>query len=119
MHESGPVPPGYNDAKQFKVCQTDSWLLSVSEPNNCVQINKEVFRVRNILKALSNEIHIVLEPYREVSCFSDFPSDCLTFGIYLVDNLSRLLTVAPLSTISKCVCLPFKRKFVVFPLSHS
>jgi len=117
VHNFGPVPPGYNLSEQFKVCRTDLFLLSISEPDNYINIGSDIGVVRNILKC-GCDIFIVHENFKELSSFNAYPADSSIFNICYVDKLSGILAVSPLIGVKKCVRLPKGRKSVVLPMIH-
>ena len=82
-------------------------------------LNDSIVVVRNILKTASSDIVFVYQNFNQMSNFFDYPTKSELFNIYEVTNLVPGFYCAPLTQVQgKAFLMPYKNKFVVFPLVH-
>ena len=106
-HCDGPVPHGYRAVTQYKQLNAMCGCVSISEGNNCIEIDNEICLVRNILMH-EGRVFLVCERFLERSSLFTFPLNSADIDILKVKRLSGHLDVVQCSSI--------KRKFVL--LSH-
>lgn len=116
----GPLPCGYDEKNtlQYRQIYTNNVFLSVSEGDNCVQLNDGYAIIQNIISVPnSREVLVVVERFSKKSSFFDYPCDSSLLGIVKASNLSGHLIAVPLSSIKKkSVALPYGSKYILIPL---
>ena len=121
-HFDGPVPLGYEGARQYSQLWRGGIFLSLDVRDNCVaQDDMLPALIRNIL-LIADQYFIVCESFGVVSDLFDDPLPSSSLAIFKASVPSRNLKVLPVTeAILKCVCLPLPNdpeKFAVFPLLH-
>ena len=119
-HALGPVPATVGNCIQFKeIYFNGCFYSSILNGDNCVIVNNLFYLIRNIL-AVDNcrEPVLVLERFSRTSAFFGYPLSSSQLGIVKASGLSGHLQTARISEVQrKCVLLPYKRKYVLLPLS--
>jgi hypothetical protein len=121
-HFDGPVPLGYEGARQYSQLWRGGIFLSLDVRDNCVaQDDMLPALIRNIL-LIADQYFIVCESFGVVSDLFDDPLPSSSLAIFKASVPSRNLKVLPVTeAILKCVSLPLPNdpeKFAVFPLLH-
>ena len=120
-HWSGPVTPGFLNARQFKRVKTNKYDFDLSAGNNCIMLHGGVpARIKNILK-IANDVSLICANFEFVSDAFTYPLPSSKLGICKVKSESTDLFAVSLSEIrSKCVCWPLNDddSFAVIPLLH-
>lgn len=103
--------------KQYKKLFFQQFMLSVAEPDNCCFIENEIILIKNIIVDKEDKILIIGQKFLKQSDFYGCPSSS-DIGIYLVTDLSPLLSYHTDKISYKCMKLDFGDKNVTFPLLH-
>ena len=91
--------------------------ISLKNPDNCVQIGKEVCLIKNILYKEKKGVKLIYESFLHDPSYFLYPLSSLKLGIHKVSLLSNYLKVCSLEEITcKYLRLPYKEKFVEIPL---
>lgn len=118
-HKDGPHP---NDLPshftQYKQFINNGTLISLTEGNNYVLFNGDIFVVKNILKG-KDISHLVCSKFLEKSSFFTYPIDSLNLQISFVKQLEQSLTIIPTQPVSKATLLQYMDGFVAYPLLHT
>jgi len=119
-HCTGPVPDGFEKAKQFSKLLVNGMQLSVGQRDSCVQLlDKSVVVVRNILQVDTTAV-ILCSKFETVSDFFVYPLPSSCINIFRVSQLDRSYHCAHVDEIThKSVLLTDQSDFVVFPLLHT
>ena len=122
-HNDGPMPIVHRHCLQFKQYHGPIYFIATSQGNNCVQVEDKIGLVTNILQdPMSNEennVMILFEAYENCESFFMEPLDSKSLSIFFVTKQSGIKVIFPITSISaKCLSLPYKSGFVVFPQMH-
>lgn len=118
IHRSGPILEAAET--QFGALKTAHWIVTVKEPDNCCKVGETVVIVNNFVNnSKCNRMMVVGKRYLSTTDIYDKPCCSSVFGSVLVSNLSSNLEMWPVSEITtKCLRIPFREGFAVFPLLH-
>uniref|UniRef100_A0A1Y1KH95 Transposase domain-containing protein n=1 Tax=Photinus pyralis TaxID=7054 RepID=A0A1Y1KH95_PHOPY len=107
---------------QYFECQKlclKSYCLSVNEPDNCIFVNNQVYVIILIFNR-NGCYHLKIVPYRYQYDMYKVPNRSSELGIIYVERLSvyteKVITLESIGY--KCVKMPHKDGFAVFPLVH-
>ncbi len=124
IHRNGPLPEG----RQFGACDQyaevvvgstgQDTVISITEGNDCVKVNDNVVKVRNILDT-GDDILIVYSVYNKDEAFYTYPLDSRVLDIHKVSDLGGLDTCPLASLTTKYVLLALSNKEVALPLIHT
>lgn len=108
-HRHGPVPDGFNYAKQFSLLKVGHFMINVKRsPADCcvvVRDNKRVLVV-NVLE-MKGSLFIVCNPFKGLTDLFAYPLPSSSIGIYKASGVSKELLVMSVSEIMcKCFFLP-------------
>lgn len=119
-HTHGPVPRQFEAYPQYQELHLPDCYISIHEGDNCVLIGDKVALVRNILtNTQDTEKLVVYEKFGNMTNFFTYPLQSMDLRIAKVTDLTGNLSVCPVSSVvCKCVLLPFRRKYIAFPLIH-
>ncbi|KAK0145122.1 hypothetical protein N1851_015976 [Merluccius polli] len=117
-HGSGPVPPNFEYATQFKTIQAPAFTLKTDEANSYFYLEGKVKRVKNILH-LNNTVFVAYTEFEEHKPFFDYPLSSSLLNIYEVCRMSETTKTCKLEDIDrKAFVIPIGRTFVTIPLLH-
>lgn len=123
-HIEGPLlhrVPVYKQYKKisFKDCMFSISNYSLSDSYFLTKENK-VIRIDNITLNSENTTLLLGKEFQFYDTFYNYPIDSKLLNIYILDQLSINLEVWPIDSImAKVILLPFKNKWVCFPIIHS
>jgi len=121
-HMEGPLPLSYIGFLQYKQYFGKEFFLSTHTGDNCCIVDGKVGIIKNILVNQapgSCYAYVVFEDFDNKESFFIDPLDSELLSIYIVDKLSGIHHVISLSnSVTKCVLLPYKSKFIVMPQMH-
>lgn len=120
-HSDGPISSTCDPNKQYKAVQFSSFKIS-STPPNCYCSLQNGFVVQVLKISRSNNLMVILcHKFTTVEPFYGSPFTVSSeYEIYEVSDLSpQLLTFSINEIKNKIVLLPYKEKFIAFPLLHS
>jgi hypothetical protein len=122
-HFKGPVPVGFEYAKQYSQLRLSGLFLSLNEQDNCITVDGlGPMLVRNILE-LNGEMWIVCEAFSIALSLFNYPLPSVSLGIVSATGLDTVHSVVPLSSaICKCVRFPIGNgttQCAIIPLVHS
>jgi len=119
-HMAGPTTVAMSYCQQYKQYNGVRYVISVSEGDNCFEVDGKIGLVRNILKDNHSCIgYVVFEEFSAVDSYFVDPLDSKQISIFFVSRLAGTTRVYPLADVNiKYVKLPFKDGFVVMPQMH-
>ncbi|KAL1448276.1 hypothetical protein WDU94_013978 [Cyamophila willieti] len=120
-HSDGPITSTCDPNKQFKSVQFSAFKISSTPPNcYCSLKNGSIVKVVNI--SFSNTSMVILcNKFSMQEYFYGHPFTISSeYDIYAVSSLSRELLIFSVTEIeNKIILLPYKDKFIAYPLLHS
>ena len=117
-HMNGPYPSLYHSWSLYKQAHLPDYMLSLDRRNNCVQIESQIARIRNIFES-EGVCYIMYSIFRDKVEFFDYPMPSSVLHIYVVDGLSDEILICNINAISrKYVVMPCGSQQVAFPLIH-
>ena len=120
-HWSGPLIPGFLNARQFKRMKTEKYDFKLSAGNDCIMLHGGVpAKIKNILM-IENTVRLLCVTFEFVSDVFIYPLPSSKLGICKVRSESKHLFCVSISEIrSKCVCWPLNDddSFAIIPLLH-
>ena len=120
-HNDGSVPVEFFGACQYKEVCTKAFYVSISQGDNCVDVNGQPVSVKNIL-VYRGKTYVVLERFLSVQSLFHYPCDSASLGIFFCSGRNGGLETCPLSSIAnKYVVLPYPQSgcLAAIPLLHS
>ena len=120
-HNAGPVPVLHNNCDQYKK-YLGKYVVSVTKPNNCFEINGHVYLVKNILLKPCAGTFVVVQRFCRKLDFCDFPLPSSKLNIWVVDSLDTNsdFDVFPVDALAnKMILLPYKDVQVAIPFVHT
>jgi len=105
-HKNGPVPYDVTSQQftQYKKYVNGGTLISLSEGDNYIQSNGDIYIVKNILKD-KEASHLVCLKFQNKSSFFTYPIDSSSLDITFVKQPGQSLTIVPTQTVSKVLLL--------------
>lgn len=122
QHTTGPLLSGLNIHKQYKKLIYKKCLFCISgyslSDSYLLTNENKVIRIENITNSENNIFASKKIPV--YNSFYNYPIESKLLNIYLLSRLSLNLEVWPIESImAKVIILPFKDKYVCFPIIHS
>ncbi|XP_043279868.1 uncharacterized protein [Venturia canescens] len=122
-HNEGPLPESCCNP-QYKIIRSSKFTIRAGGQADscCILKNGDIFTVSNIATCRdTQELMIIGRKLAFEDNFFNIPCPSLALGIYKMKNISnQQLSLHPLSDIiNKCVKLPYKSSFVIFPFLHT
>lgn len=119
-HKNGPFPYNVTSQQftQYKKYVNGGTLISLSEGDNYILFNGDIYIVKNILKD-KEASHLVCLKFQNKSSFFTYPIDSSSLDISFVKQPGQSLTIVPTQTVSKVLLLQYKDGFVAYPLLHT
>lgn len=120
-HSNGPITSTCDPYKQYKSVQFSSFKISSTHPNcYCSLQDGSIVKVVNISSSNSSMV-VLCHKFLKVEHFYGSPFTVSSeYDIYVVSRLSKeLLTFSVTEIVNKIILLPYKEKFIAFPLLHS
>lgn len=123
-HYNGPVPDSYKPCQQFKRLKTDTFFIThTCAADNCVVVrSRGPALVRNIVKTMDENVHIVCQCLTGIADLFEYPLPSRSVDICKASGVcAETVTVSISDIIAKCVCLPCQDQdntFAVIPLLH-
>ena len=117
-HNKGPLPDYLDPIKyvQYKELHRSDCIITVSRPDNCVMIQKDIYVVKNIISQHGTTKLICQKFYVKVDFYS-YPLKSSWLNIWSVRRLgSDLLLFQPAQVVCKMLLLPHSGHYVVVPL---
>jgi len=123
LHVNGPLLENCINP-QYKIIQSSNFTIKITgnADNCCILKNGDIFEVQNIASCReTRELMIIGRQLTSKEDFFTIPCQSTLLGIYKVKyTSSKSLSLRSLSAIvNKCVKLPHKSGFVVFPYFHT
>lgn len=122
-HMEGPLPVTHIHCLQFKLYYDGSHYMSVSDGDNCFEIDGKLGVVRNILQDRGDDKscgYVIFEEFIDQNYFFNKPLDSRILAIFYAEKLSGIHTVFSLNiSRTKYVLLPYKNGFVALPQMHT
>jgi hypothetical protein len=124
QHTGAPCLHKIEVYKQYKKIDFKNCIFCISSYSlpDSYFITKEnkVIRIDNIILNLENKTFLLGKQFHSYETFNNYPIDSKLLGIYILDQLSSSLDVWSIDSImAKVMLLPFKNKWVCFPIIHS
>ena len=117
-HTSGPLPPSFHCAQQYKQYDSELFTLKLDQANSHVYIQGEVAKIRNIIVE-KKEVYLVYSKYAHQESYFEYPMPSSSFGIHLVDGLLDMTHHCHIGLVEgKAFLIPHGRQFVAVPLIH-
>lgn len=106
---------------QYRSLETDNYSIKLNAIDSCFRVNGKIVVVKNlILKDADVYTHIVYQAFRNTEDFFGTPVSSNLLGIQTVHDLKMQVKFSKLNQIqSKCVLLPYKRKFLSIPFTSN
>ena len=93
-HSHGPLVEGFVNAVQYKYVQTDQFLLTLSDGNNCIMTSDFVPAVVKNIVTKDNTVYLLCKRFRNLCPTFDYPVLSSALSIFCVDSeLSNLIAV--------------------------
>jgi len=119
-HVAGPTLPDRPARMQYKQYRHEGNIISISQGNNCFNVEGRVAVVKNIVQLFSGAMYAVCQFYDREGCFCSYPLDSSCVGIKTVTQLSGRLHGVPVTDLTeKLILLPFQDGSVAFPQLHN
>ena len=119
-HNAGPLPSSHSKFDQYKK-YLGKYVVSITSPNNCFEVNGSIYLVKNILLKPTEGTFVVVQKFCRNIDFFDFPLNSSRLSIWAVDllNTGSDFDVFPVENLGcKTILLPFKDVYVAIPLLH-
>ncbi|EZA62817.1 hypothetical protein X777_01847, partial [Ooceraea biroi] len=122
-HSEGPVlNRGIRFILQYRKLKTQTYVLSISSPDNYVTIRGNIIiELLNILRLQDQSYCLIGRRFQSVSEFYNYPCSSKLLNIFKVSDISSCIEEFPfISVICKNVLLPGHEKgtYIVYPLLH-
>ncbi|XP_076247885.1 uncharacterized protein LOC143187548 [Calliopsis andreniformis] len=120
-HSEGPLTEHITALKQFKVVDSNNFILKVTDPDNCCCLSDGTIIVVKNLILSDDDYKILGRKFLVLKDFYEKPCKSSKLGIFLVEpyNLGPLEIFNIKYIAYKCVKLEIAEKLVIFPLIHS
>jgi hypothetical protein len=123
-HRDGPLPCGMAAFEQYKQYKSNTLFLSCDFGDNCVEVERKIGIVRNILRKTGDSGHscsVVFSPFERKESLYKQPLLSENLGIFSLSKLCDTSTVHSLSDISRkymLLPLPNETGYAGFPLQE-
>lgn len=121
-HFNGPILRNTTDlTTQYKKLRTRTYVLSISFPDNCVSLEKDIIvQVLNILRLEDQSYSLNCCRFLTTSTFYNYPCSSKLLNILKVSNISSEKEEFPFELVKhKNVLLPYENgTYIAFPLLH-
>jgi len=121
LHYDGPIIPNCRNP-QYKVVKFNGMTFKAGTlADSCCALScGAIVCIKNVAFCAKRNISVIIgQEFLEREHFFNVPCSSSLLDIYSVDSLSDLKSWPLKNIIKKYVKLPYKNKFVVFPLLHS
>jgi hypothetical protein len=93
-----------------------AYQTCVINNNNNNNLNGRIHFIVNIIKSVRG-IFFITQTFKKSGEFYSYPFKSSDIGIFLVSDLSTVISLVSLSNIDKkCVALPYNNDFVIIPM---
>lgn len=118
-HVLGPIPDVLANGIQYRSLETDNYSIKLNAKDSCFRVNGKIVVVKNLILK-DADIFIVYQAFRNTEDFFGTPVSSNLLGIQTVYDLEMQVSFSKLTQIqSKCVLLPYKRKFLAIPFTSN
>lgn len=118
-HREGPLHAEVDaNCQQFRQVHTREFMLATYPPDNAIQVDRDFYVVRNIIK-VHGQIMLVCQRFQRKQDFFSYPVHSMDLDIAYATDLDDILTSFSLREVdSKLVMMPMDNGYVCYPLIH-